>query len=213
MNTLMIHFFCIQNGIDIKKYTNAVKKEIFRKSIHVCTAFVPFLLHYEKIPVIILLCLAGIFYIICESLRKNGINVPFISAVTAVAARKRDENHFVLGPVTLVCGVIICAVLWQESFAAAGIYALAFGDGLASLCGKMFGRVRIPLTRGKTVVGSLTCFTAIFCSTWCTLHDTKTAVIAAFAGMLIEVLPLMDFDNLIIPVVLGGLLQFLFPHI
>jgi len=108
-------------------------------------------------------------------------------------------------------------LIWQPTFARIGIYALAFGDGLASLAGKLFGRVQIPFTEGKTVAGSLTCFTAIFISCYLACFFmlqgqadiTRVSLIVAGAGMLIEILPLKDFDNLFIPVLLGGLAQYL----
>jgi dolichol kinase len=204
---------CPRIGIDVKKHLRSLQKELFRKTIHICTAFVPLFLYYFKTLTIILLAAAGILYSLFEVLRIKGVYVPVISAVTEAAARKRDENRFVLGPVTLVSGCLICSLLWDDIFAATGILALAFGDGLASLAGKTFGRVEVPLTGGKTAAGSLTCFTAIFISSFALLHNTALSFIAALTGTLIEGLPLKDFDNLCIPVVLGGLSQFLFPHV
>ena len=137
------------------------------------------------------------FMATAEILRLNGKEVFLISAVTEAAARKRDENKFVLGPVTLVLGIILSAILWEKLPAAIGIYALAFGDGLASLAGKLFGRIQIPFTEGKTVAGSLTCFSAIFISCYFACFFmfqgqtdiTKVSLIIAGAGMLIEILP------------------------
>lgn len=114
-------------------------------------------------------------------------------------------------------GIILSAILWEKLPAAIGIYALAFGDGLASLAGKLFGRIQIPFTEGKTVAGSLTCFSAIFISCYLACFFmfqgqtdiTKVSLIIAGAGMLIEILPLKDFDNLFIPILLGGLAQYL----
>ena len=186
-----------------------ISKELFRKSIHMCSAFIPLFLKYFYAPVIIALALVVSIYFVCDLLRLNGKNVPVISEVTAAAARKRDENKFVLGPVTLALGIIACALLWEPVPASIGIYALAFGDGLASLAGKLFGRVLIPFTRGKTAAGSLTCFTAIFISAYIACGSASVALIVASCGMFIEVLPLKDLDNLIIPVVLGGVAQFL----
>src|SRR5574344_1815434 len=123
---------CARAGITFKQQLIVLWKEIFRKSIHLCTAFVPLFLHYQKVPVLIALFAAVIFYSTAEILRMKGHPVPVISTITAAAARKRDENHFVLGPVTLVSGIIICALLWNERAAEIGILALAFGDGLAS---------------------------------------------------------------------------------
>lgn len=196
-------------GVVKRQYLNDIKKEVFRKSIHICSATIPFLLHYAYAPILCLLCLAATFYTVAERLRLLGKNIPFISDVTAVASRKRDENKFVLGPVTLVAGIVLTALLWKPLPAAIGIYALAFGDGLASLSGKLFGRTQIPFTQGKTAVGSLTCFAAIFVSAFLVSSSSLKALIIASIGMFIELLPLKDFDNLIIPVALGAVAQFL----
>lgn len=209
----MIKVFCAQAGIDVKKRLNDLRKELFRKSIHMCTAFVPLLLHYLYLPTLCLLFAAGIFYVIAETLRRKGQYIPLVSDITAAAARKRDENKFVLGPVTLVAGILGAALFWTESAAAVGIFALAFGDGLASLAGKTFGRIKIPFTFGKTAAGSLTCFAAIFCATFCVCQNCAISLIIALLGMAIEVLPLKDLDNLIIPILLGGVAQQLLPFI
>lgn len=196
-------------GVLVKRYMLDIKKELFRKSIHLCSAFVPFFLGIAYTPVLILLTCCLCLYCVFEFLRLKGKKIPFISVITEAAARKRDENKFVLGPVTLVLGIIFSALLWNPQAASIGIYALAFGDGLASLVGKLAGTVAIPFTHGKTVAGSLACFAAIFCSTFLVIHCVVFAFIIALIGMLIEVLPLKDFDNVLIPVLIGGIAQFL----
>ena len=206
-------FFCAKIGIDVKKRFIDLRKELFRKSIHVCTAFVPLALHIARPLVLAALCFALVLYIVAESLRIHGMEIPLISDITAAAARKRDEGHFVLGPVTLVLGIVSAALLWNERAATIGILALAFGDGLASLAGKTLGHATIPFTHGKTAAGSLTCFTAIFCVAWAVSQNTQLSLFIAAAGMAIELLPLKDFDNLLIPVVLGGVVQMLLPQI
>ncbi len=200
-----MRYFCVQTGIELKRQLNSLRKEFFRKTIHICTAFVPLFLTVSRTFVAVSLCCAGVFYVIAETLRSNGYEIPLISDITAAAARKRDENKFVLGPVTLVVGIILSIFLWNQKAASVGIFALAFGDGLASLAGKTFGKIRIPYTHGKTVAGSLTCFAAIFISAWCVTQQTLVSLVIAGCGVLIEVFPLKDFDNLLIPVALGGL--------
>ncbi|WP_149554678.1 diacylglycerol/polyprenol kinase family protein [Treponema pectinovorum] len=204
---------CSRVGIDIKKHIISLKKEVFRKSIHVCTAFVPVLLHFYRIPTIILLSALLLFYIVSEFLRLKGKSIPLVSTITEAAARKRDENHFVYGPVTLVVGIIFSAVFFQEKFATVGILSLAFGDGLASLAGKTFGKIEVPLTGGKTAAGSLTCFNAIFFTSFFILNDTLFSLLLAFVGTVIEGLPLKDFDNIFIPISISFLAQILSPHI
>ena len=190
-------------GIVERQRLNAIFKELFRKSIHICSSFVPLFLKFAYWPVIALLLLALIFYILSELLRSKGIELPLISKVTEIAARKRDENHFVLGPVTLVCGILLAALLLPLDCARVGIFALAFGDGLASLMGKLIGKITIPGAHGKTAAGSLTCFFAVFISTFCCCGNCLIALTVALCAMFIEILPLSDFDNLIIPPAIG----------
>lgn len=194
-------------GIAYKQRLNDIAKELFRKSIHLCSAFIPLLLRYCYWVVIASLTVIVILYSLSELARLHNKTVPLISAITAAAARKRDENKFVLGPVTLVLGILLCALVWKAIPASIGIYALAFGDGLASLTGKLFGKIHIPFTEGKTVAGSLTCFTAIFISSFCVSKNALTSLVIASCGMFIEVMPLKDFDNILIPILLGGIAQ------
>ena len=190
-------------GIVQRQRINAIFKELFRKSIHICSSFVPLFLGLAYWPVIILLVLAVIAYTVSEILRSKNINIPLISKITEIAARKRDENRFVLGPVTLVCGILLAALLLPLDCARIGIFALAFGDGLASLMGKLIGKITIPGAHGKTAAGSLTCFFAVFLSTFCCCGNCLIALIIGLCAMFIEILPLADFDNLIIPPVIG----------
>lgn len=190
-------------GIVERQRLNAILKELFRKSIHICSSFIPLFLKLAYWPVIVLLVLAVIVYSISEVLRSKNIELPLISKVTEIAARKRDENRFVLGPVTLVCGILLAALLFPLDCARAGIFALAFGDGLASLMGKLFGKITIPGAHGKTAAGSLTCFFAVFITTFCCCGNCFIALIIALCAMFIEILPLADFDNLIIPPAIG----------
>ena len=131
----------IDSGVIRRQHINELRKEFFRKSIHICGATLPFFLARFYWLVIILLFLAIVLYAASELLRLSGHEIPVISSITAAAARKRDENGFVFGPVTLASGILLSALLWEPLPAAIGIYALAFGDGCASLAGRLFGRM------------------------------------------------------------------------
>ena len=185
------------------KVRASVIKEIFRKSIHLCSGIVPLFLALFYWPVIILLICAVVIYSICEILRLKGHSVPIVSIITETAARKRDEDKFVLGPVTLVIGILIAALVLPPEPAKIGIFALAFGDGCASLVGKLIGRVKIPHMGGKTFEGCLGCFTAVFIATLVVSHNPLVSLYTALVTMCIEVLPLFDFDNILIPICVG----------
>ncbi|MDR1748752.1 MAG: phosphatidate cytidylyltransferase [Spirochaetaceae bacterium] len=198
------------SGILAGKYINENKKELFRKSIHVCAAFVPFFLHLNRPVTLVLLCAVLVLYSLAETLRFRGVHVPLFSSVTDMASRQRDRGHFVLGPVTLALGVLVTAFFFDPVASALGIYALAFGDGIASLVGRAVGHISIPFTGGKTVEGSLACFAAVFLASFIITHNTSIALCIAGAAMLLEVLPLKDFDNLLIPAAIALLSQFIF---
>ncbi len=181
------------------KDSRTILKEVFRKSIHLCSSLIPFFLAAFYWYTIFGLIAVVILYYFCELARLEGHPVPLISLITETAARQRDEYKFVLGPVTLVFGILLAALMLPLPCARVGIFALAFGDGLASLAGKLFGRIKIPFTGGKTLEGSLTCFTAVFISTYIISRQPLVSLLVAFVTMIIEMLPLGDWDNLIIP--------------
>lgn len=197
-------------GIEQRKRFYTIAKELFRKTIHMGTALVPLVLYYSKTLIVSLLIAAIVLYSITEILRLSGKSVPVVSKITEAASRKRDDNRFVLGPITLCAGVLLTVLFFDFKTATAGIFALAFGDGLASLGGKLIGQCVIPFTQGKTAAGSLTCFIAIFLSSFAVFGSVTLSISVAALGMFIELLPLKDFDNLIIPVAVSSLIYLCF---
>lgn len=186
--------------------TRELQTEFLRKSIHLLIGMTP-LLASVSLPVTEGLLVAGLLvYTLAESLRLSGQRVPLITGLTRAASRTRDQHKAVLGPITLGLGALLCLMLYPAPAAAVGIYALAFGDGLSSVVGKLFGRVRLPFTGGKTLEGSLTAFLAIFVAAWAVSGNPLAAVTVALAGTILEALPLEDLDNLVIP--LGTALVF-----
>jgi len=191
------------------QYRISILKELFRKLIHLCSAFVPLFASFSKTLTLSFLGLSLVLYTASEFFRLNGIRIPLVSKVTEAAARKRDENRFVLGPVTLVVGIMLSLAIWKIEYATIGIFALAFGDGLASLFGKLFGRIHIPFTNGKTAAGSLTCFAAVLVSSFLVLGNSSESLALSFIAMILEMLPMTDFDNIVLPVMIGSIAQFL----
>ena len=179
-----------------------VRTELFRKSIHIMVALVPALASINIYITESFLAASVIMYSICELSRINGKNIILVSRVTAAAARKRDDGHFVLGPVTLAVGALLALMLYPSTAAAIAIYALAFGDSAASLVGKFFGRINIGFGN-KTLEGSLACFGAVYISAVAVTSDVPASLIIAAAAVIIELVPVKDLDNLLIPVGTG----------
>jgi len=183
------------------------KAEIVRKSLHFLIALSPPLAAISR-PFTVVLLMAGVLaYTLMEKLRLSGIKVPLVSSLTNIAARERDKGYFVMGPVTLGFGALFALVLFPSPAAAIAIFALAFGDGFASLIGKFFGQTRPAFMQGKSIEGSLACFIAVLLVSYGVIPDIRIALAAAFAATAAEALPLGDYDNLALPVIVGFVVQ------
>ena len=184
------------------------KAELIRKALHFLIAFAPVLAVFNKTFTLVLLAVGIIAYTVMECLRQRGKTIPLVSHLTIAASRRRDMGRFVLGPVTLGLGAFLPLLLFPLPAASIAIYALAFGDGTASLAGKFFGRIRPPFLLGKSLEGSLACFLGTFISVYfytvyAENESIVTALAAACASMAAELLPLKDWDNVIIPMAVG----------
>jgi len=193
------------------KDIDELKSEILRKSLHFLIALVPSMAAINKTATVTILLIGTMGYALMEYLRLCGIRVPVISSITSMASRPRDLGRFVMGPVTLGLGALLALLLYPSSAAAIAIYALAFGDGIASLAGKFIGSWRPAILCGKSVEGSLACFIVVFFSAFVVSGSLHIAVVAAFTAMVVEALPLEDYDNLVIPITVGLAVQFAAP--
>ena len=177
--------------------------ELTRKSIHLLIAFVPFLLSISRLMTIVLLAAGTALYIVFETLRMHGIHVPLISRLTLQAARLRDDGRFIMGPVTLGLGALLSLLVFQPLPASIAIYILAFGDSFSSLVGKTLGRIPMPFTHGKSVEGSLTCFTASLISAYALSRRLGVSLAIAAVSTFVEAVPAKDWDNIFLPLAAG----------
>jgi dolichol kinase len=184
-----------------------LKTEIIRKSIHFLIALSPSMAAVNRPLTVVILMAGTLAYTWMETLRSSGVKVPLISSLTSMASRSRDMGHFVAGPVTLGLGALLALLLYPSPAASIAVYALAFGDGFASLIGKIFGRLRPAFLCGKSVEGSLACFTAVLIAAYQVSGSFRVAFAAALTAMAVEALPLEDYDNLALPVTVGLVVQ------
>lgn len=192
---------------NILHISRTLKKEFFRKSIHMISAFVPLLYFYSPQMVMTGLLFITLIYFISEVLRARDINLPIISKITILASRTRDEGNIVLGPITLSIGIFLAFTMFDYRTATIAIFALSFGDGVASLFGKIIGGIKIPLTFGKTISGSMSAFIVlVIIYLLCGMNITQSILISLFATI-VEAIPSADFDNLILPVFVGLFVQ------
>jgi phytol kinase len=184
-----------------------IKTEIIRKFIHFFIALCPSMAAVNKPFTVGFLILGTLSYTLMEYLRLSGVKVPVISSLTSMASRSKDIGCFVIGPVTLGLGALLALLLYPSPAAAIAIYALAFGDGVASLAGKFIGNWRPDFLCGKSVEGSMACFFAVFISAYIVSGSLHISIVAAFTATAVEAMPLKDYDNMAIPVTVGMAVQ------
>jgi dolichol kinase len=184
-----------------------VRTELIRKAMHFLIALSPGMAAVNRPATVILLMIGTMSYACMESLRLSGVQIPVISFLTNIASRPRDKERFVLGPVTLGLGALLALLLYPSPAASIAIYAMAFGDGFASLIGKLFGRIRPAFLLGKSVEGSLACFLAVFFTAYRVSLNYRVALFAAITAALTEALPLEDYDNIVLPLTVGMVVQ------
>ena len=86
-----------QKGILVKQYRISIFKEVFRKSIHLCSAFVPTLLSVAYKPVLFLLLAALVLYSFTEFIRLK-VGSPILCSNSAMrsslTAMSKRSPHF-----------------------------------------------------------------------------------------------------------------------
>jgi dolichol kinase len=179
--------------------------EIVRKTIHLLVALVPAIAAIDVALAMGLLGAGTLFYIGAEQARRSGHSIVIVSDITALASRSSEKGRFVLGPVTLAIGSMLALLLYPLQASTVAIFALAFGDGLASLVGKSVGGPHLPFAAEKTVAGTLACFMVVFALTQRLGAEPLTALHIAAGAALIEAYAPQDMDNILLPVGTGYL--------
>lgn len=124
------------------------------------------------------------------------------------AQRQYDRQDAYLplwGLLALLKGFLVATALFPRNMAVPALAVLVYGDAFATLVGRDLPSRKLPWHRRKTWAGLLAGTAASFL-VLALLLEPLTALVASFAGMLVESLPrpqpLLD-DNLVIPLVTG----------
>ena len=188
-----------------------MKPEFARKSLHLLIALVPVLAGLNLSYTALLLMVGMLIFCSAESMRFLGFSPPIVSSITRYVIRKREYGHFALGPITLGLGALLTLLLFPPMAAALAIYVLAFADCAATLVGKGFGRHRPGFMRGKSIEGTLAGFTVAAFIGFILFQDLRITLAAAAISVLVDLFPLGDFDNLILPLAVGMAAVLIYP--
>jgi dolichol kinase len=120
---------------------------------------------------------------------------------------RREEAKKASGLIGTLTGALITVLLFQNKYMVMGSFLyLAFGDSLAALAGRTFGRHK--LLAGKSVEGSAACFMACLAA-GLFLFNWKFALAAAAIATAVEAVPWPINDNFWMQILNAGLLTLL----
>jgi dolichol kinase len=194
-------------GSNEKYASSRIRKELFRKAIHIFGFSIPFISIIAGIPFAAALIIAlAAAYTASEYFRLKGRNFPVLITITRMAMRdsagEEKQNTFVTAPLYFAAGILASLLIFPAPFNYAAIAVVTLGDGFASIAGRLYGRHNVPHAGGKTVEGSLAGLACAFAGAAIFVSPT-TALIAAAIGMAIELVPLRVTDNLAVPLISG----------
>jgi len=185
-------------------------KHIGRKVYHLAGGLGLLSLYFVLNRDLALLFYAGLFLLVL-TVDLIRLNVPSLNrfVLTKFSSFIRaNEEHRLTGTAPYVLGIGLSLFLYRTDIAAAAICFLAFGDVAATTIGERYGRTKIG---DKSLEGSLA-FVAAAVSAGLLLPLAGITVvpgvilIGAIAAAGVELLPLPVNDNLVIPLVSGGLM-------
>ncbi len=182
------------------------RNDIVRETIHASGVLMPILAsHSGKYYVAYFILIVTLLYVMSELARIEKKSLPLFSLITRHAATQSELGEFATTPILFATGIILTLLIYPAPASSAAIAAFALGDSTASLVGKAFGKIHLPINKGKTLEGSLTGLVFAFLAALLFVPPWL-ALIGAVAAMTFELLPLPLNDNLVIPLVTGAIL-------
>jgi len=188
--------------------------EDWRQLEHMVPLFVAFLLPYINRPILLGIGAVGIAYA-CWLSR--------LLAPTTIRPEEQDRIPRAKLYYALSALCLLLIFMDRPYIGAAGFAVLAVGDAMSNLVGRKMGGRRMPYNSGKTVFGSLSFWMGGSLAAWALMiwneapnppHSTTVlllfAVIGSLVCALVESLPPIVDDNLLITWVAGVIFFLLF---
>lgn len=186
-------------------------KEVGRKLIHILSGIIiAYLILNLPYFILIFLTMLGLLSTLLISyLAKKGFRIPLIDQILNSYEREHAmANMPAKGVLMFILSLLILLILVRSPLIiASAVITLALGDGFATIAGIRWGKHR--LIGKKSLEGSAAFFLTSFTGLSFLLSPLY-ALIAAFTGMLIEMIPqeVID-DNITIPLGVSAVLIFL----
>lgn len=186
------------------------KFEFSRKAVHMLSLLVPLCAYFHVgWTQVTILCFIT-FYAVSETWKVKGKHFWFHRYILKMQ-RDGERNTWARAPFFLAVGVLGSITLFSWEAALIGIYQAGMCDTMAALFGKKFGGTPFPFfSTRKTFTGTLAFIAFALPVCFIFLSPSKAIVLALIGGFL-ESLPVKDWDNLTVPLIISFLAElFLF---
>ncbi|MCD6334344.1 MAG: hypothetical protein J7M27_03340 [Candidatus Latescibacteria bacterium] len=189
--------------------TISFSHELRRKAIHLTALLIPIglwiLPEYAALP--ILGFLAG-SCLIADLLRmSHSMAAHIFLRIFGPLLRDHEKGKRLTGSTYLLIGSFLCAWGFGTEIAILALLYLIFGDAVAALVGRLWGRVRIGK---KTLEGSASClFVCVGIALISRSVPLHAALVGALVATFVEWLPWPMDDNLTIPIIAGLVIKVL----
>ncbi len=177
--------------------------ELPRKTIHLLSLLVPVISYYHLGVAQALLIFLILFYGYSEWQKIKG-GTFFAHNFIHALQRHEEKTGFAKAPIFLAIGSLIAISCYSWQAALIAIYQAGFCDTTAAWSGKKWGKAKWPLSTRKTYIGSLAFFLTALPLTLMYLPASK-AITLCLVGAFLESLPFKDWDNILVPVIIGFL--------
>lgn len=121
---------------------------------------------------------------------------------------RKNEEHRLTGTTTYVLGIGLSLYLYSPLVATAAICFLAVGDVAATTVGERYGKTKIG---DKSLEGTIAFIIAALCAGFFVYLGGHlpiwVVIVGALSAAVTELLPLRVNDNLLIPLVSGGIME------
>lgn len=177
-------------------------RELWRKSIHFSGVFfLPILLWRREIFTALLLVFLAV-YLFEEFLNRRGVRIPLITMITERSKRPSEQGRLSRGALCLVSSAIIAPYLFGPGAAALALAQTFVADTISAFVGMQWGTRKLPYSRSKSWVGSITFLATAFLLGLYFVPWPKALLLAA-VGAFVESLPIPEMDNLSVPLTTG----------
>ncbi|AIJ29775.1 diacylglycerol/polyprenol kinase family protein [Borreliella valaisiana] len=186
-----------------------IKYEIFRKFFHIFSLIILVFYGINFWIGLVSNILFMILYLSSEVFRITKKKLVFFKNISNIILKSRKilPNRVSFPPVFLFLGILISYCLVMEPFNYIGIFSVCFGDGFASLVGKLIPSFK--LVNDKTVSGSFVVFCTTFFSYYYFFPYLTAALILGILAMLVELFDAENYDNLFLPLIVSTSSYFL----